>query len=70
MEVSPVSLDHVTLGNSYESRYSNGTSTQSTTEVRTCDLNGTSPKSLSLDPVGYRDKELVIIFRSREQSEL
>lgn len=23
-------------------------------------LNGTSPKSLSLDPVGYRDEELAI----------
>lgn len=54
MEVSLVSLDHVTLGNSYESRF----------------LNGASPKSPSLDPGGYRDKELVIIFRSREQSEL
>lgn len=54
MEVSLVSLDHVTLGNSYESR----------------SLNGASQKSLSLDPGGYRDEELVIIFRSREQSEL
>lgn len=54
MEVLPVSLDHVALVNRYKSS----------------SLNGTSPKSLSLDPGGYRDEELVIIFRSREQSEI